>query len=279
MSEFVISDTHFYHSNIIKYCNRPFNNVEEMNEQIIKNWNNIVTPDDTVYHLGDFILNQKDKAKEILDRLNGKIHLILGNHDNATQLSYLVGDKLVEIVYEKVIKYNKCTIIFNHFPLSTFAGQGKEFIVNLHGHVHSSKENPFIEFTNQYDVGVDNNDFTPISIEQAVKKATQNKLDSSCMYNKSDILEYLIKIGVYPSDSGVRNSNIGESNYSEKVIQPWSVWQDWQLNPWDADIVKRIARTKVINNKTLEESRIEDYQKIIHICQERIRQLSQEKLL
>ena len=274
MSEFVTSDTHFYHSNIIKYCNRSFNNVEEMNECIIKNWNNVVFPDDTVYHLGDFILNQKDKADEILNRLNGKIHLILGNHDNATQLSHLIGDKLVEVTYEKVIKYNKCTIILNHFPLSTFAGQGKDFVVNLHGHVHSNKENPFVEFTNQYDVGVDNNDFTPISIEQAIKKATQNKLDSSCMYNKSDILEYLIKIGVYPSDSDVRNSNIGESNYSEKVIQPWSIWQDWQLNPWDADIVKRIARTKVINNKTPEESRIEDYQKIIHICQERIRQLS-----
>lgn len=93
--------------------------------------------------------------------------------------------------------------------------------------------------------------------------------------NENEVLiKYLISIGILPDGSTVRTDNIGESNYSNAVIQPWSVWQDWDLNPWDADIVKRIYRTKKQQGKTAKESRIEDYQKIIHICQERIRQLN-----
>ena len=75
-------------------------------------------------------------------------------------------------------------------------------------------------------------------------------------------LEYL---GLIPNE--VRNSNVGESNYSQHIIQPWSIWLDWDLNAWDADIVKRVLRTKSTDSRT------KDYEKIIHICRERIRQL------
>lgn len=68
-------------------------------------------------------------------------------------------------------------------------------------------------------------------------------------------------------DSDVRSDNVGASNYSKHIIQPWSIWLDWNLNPWDADIIKRVLRTKE------GDSRIMDYKKIIHICEERIRQL------
>ena len=67
-------------------------------------------------------------------------------------------------------------------------------------------------------------------------------------------------------NNGVRSFNVGTSNYSDHTIQPCSIWLDWNLNPWDADIVKRVLRNK------LGESRKQDYEKIIHICQERIRQ-------
>lgn len=69
---------------------------------------------------------------------------------------------------------------------------------------------------------------------------------------------------------GVRSHNIGTSDYSTKKIQPWDIWVEYQLNPWDADIVKRVLRTKKGEDRTL------DYQKIIHICQERIRQLTDQ---
>lgn len=71
--------------------------------------------------------------------------------------------------------------------------------------------------------------------------------------------------GLLPNE--VRDHNVGESDYSAHIIQPWSIWIDYALNPWDADIVKRVLRTKQ------GEDRKQDYQKIIHICEERIRQI------
>ena len=73
------------------------------------------------------------------------------------------------------------------------------------------------------------------------------------------------ELGIIPNDT--RSSNVGASDYSAHVIQPWTIWQDYQLNAFDADIIKRGLRTKK------GESRRMDYEKIIHICQERIRQL------
>ena len=78
---FFTSDTHFYHGNIIRFCNRPFKSVEMMNETIISNWNNTVGQDGIVFHLGDFCLGGSAEWSKILDRLNGKIYLIMGNHD------------------------------------------------------------------------------------------------------------------------------------------------------------------------------------------------------
>ena len=72
------------------------------------------------------------------------------------------------------------------------------------------------------------------------------------------------------NNNNVRNHNIGTSDYSQHIIQPWSIWLDYNLNPFDADIIKRVLRNK------LGESRKQDYEKIIHICQERIRQIETE---
>lgn len=73
--------------------------------------------------------------------------------------------------------------------------------------------------------------------------------------------------------SDIRSYNIGNSDYSKHKIQPWDIWEDYNLNPWDADIVKRTLRTKQEPGKSPEESRILDYRKIIHVAQERIRQI------
>ena len=80
----------------------------------------------------------------------------------------------------------------------------------------------------------------------------------------------LRRLGILHDPDDVRSFNVGASNYSHHTIQPWSIWLDYNLNAWDADIVKRVLRTKS------GESRILDYEKIIHICQERIRQLNNE---
>ena len=78
-------------------------------------------------------------------------------------------------------------------------------------------------------------------------------------------------LGLIPNN--VRKDNVGKSDYARHTIQPWSIWKDYNLNPWDADIVKRILRTKEEEGMSETEARIMDYKKIKHICDERIRQL------
>lgn len=84
-----------------------------------------------------------------------------------------------------------------------------------------------------------------------------------------EFIDQLKRLGIIDT-TGTRENNIGNSDYSKHIIQPWSIWIDWNLNPWDADIIKRVLRTKE------GEDRIMDYNKIIHICEERIRQLENE---
>lgn len=90
-----------------------------------------------------------------------------------------------------------------------------------------------------------------------------------------ELYDRLVFLGIIPNE--VRAKNIGDSNYSEHTIQPYSIWLDWGLNPWDADIVKRVLRTKKEGGMSFNESRKMDYEKIIHICQERIRQIDIEE--
>jgi hypothetical protein len=80
-------------------------------------------------------------------------------------------------------------------------------------------------------------------------------------------IQHLFELGILYSENSVRTYNVGASDYSTKLIQPWAIWQEYNLNAWDADILKRLLRTKEGDSREL------DYQKIIHICQERIRQL------
>ena len=81
--KFYTSDLHFGHKNIIKYENRPFNSVEEMDEELIRRWNNKVGKNDEVYILGDFAFASGRRVNELLDRLNGRKYLLRGNHDHS----------------------------------------------------------------------------------------------------------------------------------------------------------------------------------------------------
>lgn len=86
-----------------------------------------------------------------------------------------------------------------------------------------------------------------------------------------ELYDELNRLGLIPNDT--RDHNIGGSDYCLHLIQPWSIWLDWNLNPWDADIVKRVLRSKKGDSRKM------DYEKIIHICKERIRQLELEENL
>ena len=168
----VTSDTNFNHANIIKYCNRPFSSVEEMNETIIANWNKVVSKDDTIYHLGDFALGDKSLIPDFLERLNGYKEFLMGNHDNSNIMLEMCKQGLIEnISWEDVIKVGKKTIILNHFPFGSLPDPATNCpIIQLHGHVHSTPDKPWNYFDNQYDVGVDNNNFTPVNLAELLDK-------------------------------------------------------------------------------------------------------------
>lgn len=91
----------------------------------------------------------------------------------------------------------------------------------------------------------------------------------------------LQRLGLIPDSSNeydTRRDNVGESNYHHHVIQPWTIWMDYpELDAWDKDIIKRVLRTKKEANMTPTEARALDYKKIIHICNEKLRQLEYEK--
>lgn len=89
-----------------------------------------------------------------------------------------------------------------------------------------------------------------------------------------NVIERLVNLGIIKiTESDCLSYNIGSSDYSSHLIQPWTIWEEYKLNPWDADIVKRVLRTKVEPGVTPEAARIMDYEKIIHICKKRIDQI------
>ena len=165
------SDTHFNHTNILKYCQRPFRNVDEMNEQMIANWNETVGEDDVVFHLGDFCLGGAAEWTKILDRLNGKIYLIMGNHDLKNIRQGFMG-RFEHVAMQMHIEIGKRRIYLNHYPFLCFEGGYKD-VWQLFGHVHSRKANTGVDagrlqylYATKYDVVLDNNDLRPVSYEQ-----------------------------------------------------------------------------------------------------------------
>ena len=181
---FFTSDTHFNHANIIKFCNRPFKDVEQMNDVMIANWNSVIGKDDTVFHLGDFCLGGAAEWTKILDRLNGKIYLIMVNHDLKNIRQGFIS-RFEHVAMQMRIEIGKKRIYLCHYPFLCFEGVYKDDVWQLFGHVHTRRSNSGIDagrlqylYPTQYDVGVDNNNFTPVSFGQ-VKRIIDKQVEQS----------------------------------------------------------------------------------------------------
>ncbi len=133
---YFIADTHFFDRKIIGYDRRPFANVEEMNETMIRNWNNTVTDSDTVYLVGDYSYGFGADIVSTAQRLKGKKILIRGNHDNDVNLKY----SFVAIYDYLEVKLPEGLIILSHYPLSSFKDMQKGGTIHIYGHVHNSAE-------------------------------------------------------------------------------------------------------------------------------------------
>jgi calcineurin-like phosphoesterase family protein len=173
------SDTHFSHKNIIKYCKRPFGGIDHMNMILIQNWNEVVGPDDLVWHLGDVAMGNRRHIPGYREKLNGRIHLVQGNHDYGKQLSCFD-----EVHKSAVIELDGIKVELVHEPRKV-QGLGD---VAFAGHVHDkwvimtkgttvpeykAHDHFDAEFTAPVDifnVGVDVRGFRPVSLTQVLDR-------------------------------------------------------------------------------------------------------------
>jgi calcineurin-like phosphoesterase family protein len=166
---FFTSDTHFGHTNILKYAERPFASIEEHDEALIEAWNEVVTESGAhVYHLGDFVFGKPRRIEEILPRLNGQIHLILGNHDKHLRKGK-TRDLFASVSDYKSIRVKTTPaggeqrIVLMHYPIESW-DKRHYGSWHLHGHCHGTL--PSAEHQRRVDVGVDVWNYRPVTFEQ-----------------------------------------------------------------------------------------------------------------
>jgi calcineurin-like phosphoesterase family protein len=182
MMIYFTADNHFCHQNIISTCERPFTDVHEMNKAMIERWNTHVTPRDEVYILGDFLYRGTGKeANEILSKLKGRKYLIKGNHEKYLSEPDFKQDAFEWVNDYHVLKYDGKAIVLFHYPMLSWHKSHRGSI-HLYGHVHNSAErNP--EFgekikllgSRAINVGVDVNDFYPVSIKRILEMVGENE--------------------------------------------------------------------------------------------------------
>ena len=168
MTEFLISDTHFGHSNMLKFLRedgspvRGFETVESMDQTMVDNWNRVVRDTDRVYHLGDVVINRRFLST--LEKLNGKKYLILGNHDIFPHEDYLKyfhrlhgSLKLGRLILSHIPLHPEC---IPHWALGC-----------VHGHIHAQ----VMKSPHYYNVCVEHTNYTPVLVEHVVSTFMKRK--------------------------------------------------------------------------------------------------------
>lgn len=165
------ADLHFGHDVNIGKSARPFLTVDDMEVIFVDRWNAVVQPEDTVYIVGDFMSRSRKTADYYLQQLNGKKHLVIGNHDRPW-MKYCDLDRYFESVGEFAETYDSGKrIVMCHFPMVEWWGSKRGSIL-VYGHVHNRKENPTFQILRKlkraYNAGVDINNFRPVTLEQLI---------------------------------------------------------------------------------------------------------------
>lgn len=181
---FFTADWHLNHSNIIKLCNRPYSSVDEMNQALIDNFNKVVSSKDTTYFIGD-ICFAKEQFLSVIPKLNGIKYFAEGNHDKWWQSRSEFNLENVYFIPKEFAlhskKNNKLLIILNHYPMRAWdaAHYGA---YHLYGHVHNRLPN----FGYSMDVGVDAQNYFPISLDEVVETFRPLKEKNQLPYSVYD---------------------------------------------------------------------------------------------
>jgi calcineurin-like phosphoesterase family protein len=166
---FLTSDLHFFHTNVIDFCKRPYGSIEHMNAELIKNWQSVVGAHDHVWFLGDFSFGNYDQTASVLEQLPGIKHLIVGNHDRKGRAEKLFNRDWKRFFADSHDYYRLKTplgkAVLCHFPFASW----ERGYYNFHGHLHSPAG--YANKWKQYDVGADANNYTPLLLEDAIKRA------------------------------------------------------------------------------------------------------------
>jgi calcineurin-like phosphoesterase family protein len=183
------SDLHIGHRNIISFCNRPFTDTRQMAEVLRENWNSVVKPEDYVFVLGDvFWFNDSQVIKKYLASLVGKeIYIIKGNHDDYDgyhrvadpRIHLLSGEATLWITGK--LGHTVTELYLSHCPMMTWPHRPSG-VPNLFGHIHSTNnvgsgwdaDLPLWKGL-QYDIGVDNNEYTPIELDEVFRKLEEDR--------------------------------------------------------------------------------------------------------
>lgn len=152
------SDTHFSDPRVLRIDRRPFADLAEHDEALIRNWNAAVGEDDDIWHLGDVLLSRSGSCDALLARLNGRKHLVIGNNDPASTVN---ASGWVSVQHYAEMILDGHLLILCHYPFRTWNKIGKRSI-NLHGHSHGRLK-PFLR---QYDVGVDPQGLKPVTLPE-----------------------------------------------------------------------------------------------------------------
>lgn len=232
---YYISDMHFGHGNVLHFDSRPFQDVETMTDILIHNWNKCVTPEDTVYVLGDGFWKNEENSLAIMKQLNGHKHLIRGNHDRIRGQLRECWESIQD--YLEIVD-NGTFVVMSHYPMPFYNRQHYGSVM-LYGHVHNSKEWNFLEHWQEelWAAGIPGRiinvgcmlpymDYTPRTLEELLSAmAVPAKLDDKKNYKPKTSYKKLLYMMVdlnlndtqLSQKAGVSSSVIGKMRRGQAV--------------------------------------------------------------
>lgn len=180
-----ISDLHFGHKNVLRYDNRPFDSVEENDSTIINNWNSKVDGEDDVYILGDVSFGSVNKTIELLSAMNGRKHLIVGNHDHKALKNFAYRNCFVEIEKYLDLQVAGVTLVLCHYPILMYNHQYRGAYM-FYGHVHNSIDYFMVKAaqdllrnnnikTRMLNVGCMEQNYIPLTLEECIEKVKKDE--------------------------------------------------------------------------------------------------------
>ena len=162
----IISDTHWNHNKEFIWKDRGYNSIEEMNKDLIDKWNSVVAPEDIVYHLGDVIMGDLYEGIKCFSQVNGKIHIIRGNHDTPKRVEmFLAFPNVLDVKYADIIKFRKKYLYLSHYPTIVANHNGDTAFYAINGHTHDKE---IFNFPNYriYNACVDAHNGFPVNLEK-----------------------------------------------------------------------------------------------------------------